>query len=507
MLACKPKDTSFVFVETTDTHGGFDKMYDDAVLIKKWRDSLGNRLILLDGGDNLQGTTFMYCSNEDTTMENLAAKVFNYFLYDVLVVGNHDIEAGKKVFDRLYSQTTMPVVCANIIDEKSGEPYFKPYAVLDREGYKIAVLGLLTPYVTTWVPERLRPGLEFEQLEASAQKWMRIIKEKENPDLVVGLFHSGYDSPENNVAVDSLLGRENAVKWVAENVTGFDLIFYGHDHRSKADFVLNAENDTVWLLNSGNRGNAMAKAEVIMADGKLKTIKVEVVPTDGPHNDTAFVALLQPYLDRAEDYQQRDVVLLPDTISSNDALLGPSLWVDEIHRAQFDIVESQGFKADISFASPLSSNKMLVPGMLKVKDFFTWYPFENSLSVLSMTGRDIKNYIEFSYQMKTPIFNFDSGAGILYEVNDSKADGEKIRIISMANGTAFEMDSVYNVVMNSYRAMGGGGHLLKGVGWQVDEIADHVVWESDKDLRSLFIEWASKKGTLDSIPLNHWKIK
>ena len=124
-----------------------------------------------------------------------------------------------------------------------------------------------------------------------------------------------------------------------------------------------------------------------------------------------------------------------------------------------------------------------------------------------MTGKEVKDFLEYAYEMRNPIYNFDSGAGILYEVTDQAPRGEHISIISMVDGTPFEMEKTYNVVMNSYRSMGGGNHFMNGCGWQQTDIKDHVVWQSDRDLRSIFIDWARQKGTLDSEPLNCWKIK
>ena len=433
--------------------------------------------------------------------------MLNYFPFDAVCVGNHDIEAGRKVFDRVFAEAKMPVLAANVIDETTGEPYFTPYIILEREGYKIAVLGLLTPYVVTWVPDRLRPGLRFDNLEEAAAKWVKVIQKKEHPDLMVGMFHSGWEPMAQNLPEDHPLGRENAIKWVAENVPGFDLIFYGHDHRARAEKVLNVNGEPVYVLNAGCRGQGLAKAEVMLKKGTKPAITIELMTTDSDTKDETYLAMLQPYLDRAEAYQNQEVAELPVSISSDDAFKGPSLWVDEIHRCQLETVEAEGIHADISMAAPLGGGKTLEAGMLKVKDFFTWYPFENSLAVMALTGKEVKDFLEYAYEMKNPIYNFDSGAGLIYEVTDKNPMGERINIISMADGTSFDMEKTYNVVMNSYRSMGGGNHLINGVGWAQEEIKDHVVWQSDRDLRSLFIDWAIKKGVLDSEPLNCWKLK
>ena len=507
IASCSQKETTLTLLETTDTHGRYDEFANDALVIKQMKAELGDHLILLDNGDNMQGSVFQYCSNQDVEHPNLVSEVLNYFPYDAVCVGNHDIEAGRKVFDRVYSEVTMPVLAANVIDESSGMPYFTPYIILKRDGFKIAVLGLLTPYVVTWVPDRLRPGLRFDNLEEAAAKWLKIIQEKERPDLMVGLFHSGFEPQAQNLPPDHPLGRENATKWVAENIPGFDIIFYGHDHRSKAEKLTNINGDTIYVLNSGCRGKGLAKAEVILKKGQKPQISIELMPTDAEEKDTEYLTMLQPYLDRAEAYQNQEVAELPVSISSDDAFNGPCLWVDEIHRCQFETVEAEGIHADISMAAPLGGGKTLEAGTLKVKDFFTWYPFENSLAVMALTGKEVKAFLEYAYEMKNPIYNFDSGAGIIYEVTDKNPMGERINILSMADGTPFDMDKTYNVVMNSYRSMGGGNHLINGIGWAQEEIKDHVVWQSDRDLRSLFIDWAAKKGVLDTEPLNCWKIK
>ena len=336
---------------------------------------------------------------------------------------------------------------------------------------------------------------------------MKIIQEKEQPDLMVGLFHSGWEPQMQNLPPDHPLGRENATKWVAENVPGFDLIFYGHDHRARAEKVLNINGEPVYVLNSGNRGYGLAMAEVTLKKGQKPQVTFELKPTDGEEKDEAFLALLQPYLDRAEAYKQREVAKLPVTISSDEVFNGPCLWVDEIHRCQFETVESEGIHADISMAAPLSGGKTLEAGMLKVSDFFTWYPFENSLAVMALTGKEVKNFLEYAYEMKSPIYNFDCAAGIIYEVTDKNPMGNRIKILRMADGTPFDMEKTYNVVMNSYRSMGGGNHLMNGIGWAQEDIKNHVVWQNDRDLRSLLIDWAAKKGVLDTEPLNSWTIK
>ena len=111
---------------------------------------------------------------------------------------------------------------ATIIDNATGKPYLKPYEVLERDGVRIAVLGMITPAIPSWLPEKLWSGLHFEEMEPCARKWVKIIKEKENPDVIVGLFHAGKSG--------NVLGQvvEDASMDVAKRVSGFDVVLMGH---------------------------------------------------------------------------------------------------------------------------------------------------------------------------------------------------------------------------------------------------------------------------------------
>ena len=142
-------------------------------------------------------------------------------------------------------------------------------------------------------------------------------------------------------------------------------------------------------------------------------------------------------------------------------------------------------------------------GDVVVNDLFKIYPYENQLFMLSLTGKEIKDYLEYSYgdwlapdcrehllgiQNKTDertgnsrwsltgrSYNFDSAAGIIYTVNINKPQGKRIHIQSMADGSTFYPDKCYLVAMTSYRATGGGDLLIKGAGIPADELSARVV--------------------------------
>ena len=102
-------------------------------------------------------------------------------------------------------------------------------------------------------------------------------------------------------------------------------------------------------------------------------------------------------------------------------------------------------------------------------------------------------------------FNFDSAAGIIYTVDLTKPRGEKVNIVSMADGTPFSFDRTYKVAINSYRGNGGGGHLTAGAQIDKEELKNRIVSATDKDLRFYMLEYIRAKGVIDPKPMNNWK--
>ena len=232
------KTVSLRFIETSDVHGSFfpydftnrkprqGSMARVSSYVKQLRKQYGNNVVLLDNGDILQGQPTSYFYNYIATNDiNIAAEVINYLGYSAQTIGNHDIEPGHAVYDKWIKEVKCPVIACNVINKKTGKPYTQPYAILKRNGVKIAVLGMLTPAIPNWLTENIWEGLRFEDMVTSAKKWMKIIQEKEHPDVVIGLFHSGR---EGGITTNEY--QEDASCAVAKQVPGFDVIMFGHDH-------------------------------------------------------------------------------------------------------------------------------------------------------------------------------------------------------------------------------------------------------------------------------------
>mgnify|MGYP002976768954 FL=1 len=536
LCAADSQTVTLKFLETSDVHGCYfpydfiqNKQMKGSLArvfsyVKEQREQYGQNVILMDNGDILQGQPVAYYYNYmDTISEHVCAAMLNYMKYDVGTMGNHDVETGHAVYDRWVKQCEFPVLGANIIDAKTGRPYLKPYQVMERDGVKIAILGMITPAIPSWLPGQLWSGLRFESMRACAEKWVKEIQKKEHPDILIGLFHSG---PEGN-RLDNTIENESAE--VAKNVPGFDVIFMGHDHTRWNERVANVKGDSVLLIDPANTAKVLSEVTftVQKQDGKVVSKQVEgkLVNMNAYAVDSDFMNTFQEQYETTLNFVSRKIGRIEHTISSKDAFFGPSAFIDLIHQLQLDITG-----ADISFCAPLSAYAEIQKGDICVSDMFNLYKFENMLYTMLLSGKEVKNFLEMSYdlwvnQMKSaddhllllnekdngfgrfrnPSFNFDSAAGIIYTVDVTKSRGERITIERMADGKPFELDRQYKVAVNSYRGNGGGDLLTKGAGIPKAELSKRIVFSTDKDLRYYLMKRIEELKVLDPKPLNQWK--
>lgn len=499
------------------------------------RNNLSQEVILLDNGDLLQGDPFIYYYNfKDTTGMHPLAEVMNFMGYDAGTVGNHDIEAGHPVYDKLARQFDFPWMGANIIDKDTGLPYFRPYTIIIRSGLKVAVLGLCTPSVPQWLPGELWRGMRFDDMVQSAEKWVKHIREHEKPDLLIGLFHAG--APDVQFEGDLPAMLENASRVIAQKVDGFDVIFTGHDHQRWNEFVKNPSGNGTLLLGGGSNARYVAVADIVVPilNPEARIITGNVSDISKSEADTAFTHRFSAMLVPVRQYVSEPVTELAFDLSSREALFGSAPFVNLIHHIQLDIT-----RADVSFTAPLSFNTTIPAGVMTRAELFKLYRFENQLFTLRLTGKEIVNALEYSYaswmnqmhsaddhlinfvrdengqlkynaygqvQTATPQYNFESAAGITYSVDVSKPVGKRIHIISLSGGKPFFNDSVYTVAVNSYRASGGGGHLTDGAGIPQSELSDRIIWTSGQDLRAMIMDWLRTNGIPDKTPAVNWEV-
>lgn len=535
-------------VETTDVHGSFFP-YDFinrkpkagtlarvSSYVKQLREEYKDNLILLENGDILQGQPTCYYYNYiNTSAPNVASELVNYMKYDAQAFGNHDVETGHACYDKWIKELECPVLGANIINTKTEEPYAKPYLILNKEGVKVAVLGMLTPAIPNWLTENLWSGMRFENMVTSARQWVKYLQENEKPDVIIGLFHSGRSGGISTPEYD-----EDASLKVAKEVPGFDLVLFGHDHTRCNETIQNVAGKSVVCLDPANNAMSVADAEIILTvkDTKKKGVKTTTVlkkEVKGNLSDVTsqpidedFMQTFDKQIKEVEAYVGKHIGTFENTIYTRDSYFGSSAFNDFILNLELQIT-----KADIAFNAPLLFDASINKGPVYVSDMFNLYKYENQLYVMRLTGEEIRKHLEMSYDlwvntMKSPddhlllldsrtwgdqqrlgfknfSFNFDSAAGIDYEVDVTKPDGEKVHILQMSNGLPFEEDKWYTVAVNSYRGNGGGELLTRGAGIPKDSLDNRIIWRSERDQRYYLMKEIERMNTVNPQPNNNWR--
>ena len=539
--SAKKKTVTIKVIETSDVHGCF--FPDDFInrkplkgtlarvmtYVEELRKTHGKNVILVDNGDILQGQPTCYYYNYiKTDLPNVAAEVINYMGYDAETFGNHDVETGHAVYDKWIREVKCPMLGANIIDTKTGKPYVRPYTILERDGVRIAILGMLTPAIPNWLNEEVWSGLRFEEMVSCARYWVKYLQENEHPDVVIGLFHSGKDG---GIVTESY--EEDASDRVAREVPGFDLILYGHDHTVHNDVVTNVAGQKVVCLDPSCNALNVASATIEIEKGRKgkilsKRVSGEIVSVEDLPIHQPYVEHFQASIDSVKSFVDRRIGEFESAIYTRDCYFGSAAFTDFIHDLQLSITG-----ADISFNAPLSFNTSIKAGPVYMSDMFNLYRFENLLYVVRMTGEEVRKHLEMSYDQwvntmtspddhimllsdqdrddkqrymfKNLAFNFDSAAGIDYEVDVTKPDGEKVRILRMSNGEPFDEHKWYNVAMNSYRGNGGGELLTKGAGISHEELKPRIIYHRDKDQRYYLMKEIEKAGRMNPQAHNNWR--
>lgn len=548
----RPDEIRIKIIETSDLHGKLlpydfiggkpakQSLAHISSYIGKQRENKDQVVILLDNGDILQGDPSVYFYNyENTEGKHLVSEMFNYLKYDAATPGNHDIEPGHAVYDKLTKHFNFPWLAANAVSTRTEKPYFKPYTILEKQGIRVAVLGLITPAIPNWLPQKTWEGMEFRDMIETAGYWADFIIKNEKPDLLVGLFHSGVDFTYNNQNAKTPM-NENASKLVAEQIPGFDIVFVGHDHHGWNEKLKNWAGNEVLLLGPAGHADNFAVAEIVMKLNKTtghysKSVTGELVDVEGLEPDSLFVKKFTTQFEAVKKFVSSPVATFNQALQSREGLFGDSPFVDLIHQAQ---LEATG--AEISIAAPLSFDMQINEGQIFVGDMFKIYRYENQLYTMELGGQEIKDLLEYSaglwfnqmknaddnlllfekdsagnitrqsksgqLKLKNAYYNFDNAEGILYTVDVSKPAGDRLNIISMANGSPFDLNKKYTVAMNSYRGNGGGGHLTTGAKIRSELLKDRILSATDKDFRFQLMQWLERKKEISPLTTHNWSV-
>lgn len=525
--ATTSEDVKITLLGTSDLHGriysyeyAIDSVDADAGLAKiqtlvKQERAKNKNVILMDIGDTVQDNSAELFNNQAV---HPMIEALNYMNYDTWTLGNHEFNFEKSFLEKNIKAFNNTVLAANIY-KNDGTRFVEPYKIFNKDGVRVAVVGLVPPHIPVWeaaAPEHFE-GLTFK---GTVEEAKTVVKELEGKyDVLVGAFHLGEDGEH---------GYEGAAA-VAEACPEFDVIFMGHAHSK----VNGKEVNGVKLIEPGPYGWALAKADVTVSkkDGKLVVANVttENLETLKVEEDKEMLAKFE-YVHNKSIEDANTVVgqVTDDYVKNVDYITGeaqvttmPTAQIEDT--ALIDLINEVQLHytgAQISSAAAFKNDMNLVKGDFKKKDVANIYMYPNTLMGVNITGANLKKYMEWSasyYNTYKPGdvtisfnpnirgYNYDMFAGVTYDIDISQEAGSRIKDLKL-NGEEIKDDQVYKLAVNNYRF---GTLLSLGLVTDADKYYDSYSLMQDAGrIRDLIINYIQKEKGGKAVPTvdHNWKI-
>ncbi|EOP66377.1 bifunctional metallophosphatase/5'-nucleotidase [Bacillus cereus] len=486
-----------------------------STLIKKER-SQNTNVLLIDNGDFIQGTPFTYhYATYEKNMENPMSLLANYLEYDIAIIGNHEFNYGMDILNNAVATANFPYLSANILDKNRKEPYFgKPYITKHIESnIKIAILGVTTHYIPHWEQAHHIKDLQFEDAFETTKKWVSYIRKHEKPDLLVVAYHGGFERDLQTGVPTEVLTGENQGYAMCHEIEGIDILLTGHQHREIAHTVING----VTILQTGCNGHSVGKVTVTFEKAEQKWVKKEsyseLLPVQGIAADQDVLSLVANYEEKTQNWLDQPIGLIYGDMQISDAMqtrLQDHPFIEFINKIQMDIAN-----VSISCTSLFHNTSPGFPKHVTMRDIVSNYIYPNTLKVIRITGADIKDALELSasyftlkadgsiivtptyIEPKPQHYNYDMWEGISYVLNISKPIGERVESLQY-KGAPLNINEEYDVVMNNYRASGGGNFFM----FQ----NKLVVKDIPTDMSELIANYISKHKRIEATVNHNWKV-
>ncbi|MED1202839.1 bifunctional metallophosphatase/5'-nucleotidase [Heyndrickxia acidicola] len=521
------ENMELVILETSDVHGniypinyGTNKAADVglakiASLVKNER-TRNPYLLFVDNGDLIQGTPLMYhFARIEPAKPNPMIMLANEMQYDAAVFGNHEFNYGKELLSSAIHESTFPWISANILDSKTKKPYYgKPYLVKEfSNGLRVGILGLTTPYIPNWEQPEHIEGLVFEDAVAAAKKWVKHLKEKEQADVVIVSYHGGFERDlESGEPTETITG-ENQGYQICYEVEGVDVLLTGHQHRLIGDSHVNG----VPVVQPGSNGAALGKVTLFLEkqEGKwvIKESISKLISVSGAEADTILLENVKEYETSTQSWLDLPIGRIEGDMVVHDPMsirLQDNALIEFFNRVQ---MEAAG--VDISSTALFDNHSPGLKENVTMRDVVSNYIYPNTLKVLRITGKDIKDALERSASYfkeyngekievnpafsdpKPQHFNYDMWEGIDYLIDIRKPHGERIVKLEY-KGAPIDFTKEYEVVMNNYRAGGGGEYFM---------FKDKpVVKEIQTDVSELIANYILERKAVKASVNHNWKV-
>ena len=472
--------------------------------------------ILIDAGDDIQGTIMTDDIYNKTPEEpHPVITAMNYMGYDAMTLGNHEFNWGIPTMQTILSQAEFPVLAANVTDADGELVTGAGWTIVERDGVKVAIIGVVTPDVPIW--DGGKEGIEdatFEAANVAVGKAIDAIGDQ--ADVIVVSAHMGMYAE-----FDEEGGSDSAQKILDDNPE-IDVLQVAHNH-----VVVNEKQGDVVIGGVRNGGRDIARFDLTLdADNNVTASSVEIVDmTDvTPSQEIRSIPLV------AEAHQKTIDFIAGGTDESGEPLpplgsttakfqpeneiaglpqgkLEDTAVMDLINKIQ---LENSG--ADVSAAALFKNTSDLPAGDINYGNIFDIYKFDNTLYRVKVTGAELKAYMEWSaecynqwkegdinisFDPEYPDYLYDMFAGVEYEIDLSQPKGERIKNV-MFKGEPLQDDQTLTLAVNNYRYSSAlkGQNLISGT----------KEWESSNSIRDMIVAYFAEHSPVAPEVDNNWKI-
>lgn len=517
--------THIVILATSDLHGNIiGYSYEDIAettnngmarlytYIKKVRDEEAT-VFLIDAGDDIQGTIVTDdIANKNPDDEHPVISAMNYMGYDSMTLGNHEFNWGISAMKKIIGQADFPVLGANVLDQDGNYISGQGWAIIERGGVRLAVIGVCTSNVPFWDGEK--EGISdttFTKADEAVKKAIEEIGDK--ADIIAVSAHMGQ---YEDYFEDSDYGQK-----ILENNPGVDILQVAHKHITVNDKV-----NGVPVVGVRNSGREIARIDVELDEDKnITSISTEIVDMENfepskelcelpvvkkLHNMT--INLVQGVDENGEGVEPlgkctakfqpvNEIKGLPEGKLRDTAVIDFILNVQLLNSG-----------ADVTSCALFKDTSDLPEGSIYYANVFDIYKYDNILYTVDVTGRELKDYMErsaecynqwkpgdinISFDPEFPGYLYDMFGGVEYEINLSKPKGERIENV-MYKGKPLEDERILKLAVNDYRY----SSRLKAL----DLVEGTYDWESAESIRAMIVEYFSENSPVAPAVDNNWHI-